>query len=104
MQERERAPTVLVVEDEALIRLFIRGALEDGGYAAAEAGSADEALDLLQNDSYAAVVADVEMPGALNGPGLSKASGQISGSFLLRGRRPHHPKNSAACTLHCEAV
>jgi len=37
MQDQELAPIVLVVEDEALIRLFIRGALEDGGYAAAEA-------------------------------------------------------------------
>ena len=62
---------VLVVEDEALIRLFIRGALEDGGYAAAEAQTADEALDLLQNDSHAAVVTDIEMPGALSGLDLA---------------------------------
>ena len=71
MQDQELAPIVLVVEDEALIRLFIRGALEDGGYAAAEAQTADEALDLLQNDGYAAVVTDIEMPGALSGLDLA---------------------------------
>lgn len=39
--------TVLVVEDEPLIRLTLIDALEDAGFRVIEAQTADEAMDLI---------------------------------------------------------
>lgn len=39
---------VLLVEDEALIRVIGTDALEEAGYDVLEAGSADEALEILE--------------------------------------------------------
>jgi DNA-binding NtrC family response regulator len=65
--------TVLIVEDEPLIRMFIRDALEQGGYSTDEAGNAHQALEMLENDSYKAVLTDIGMPGDLSGLDLALA-------------------------------
>lgn len=63
---------VLVVEDEALIRLSIVMMLETAGYEVLEAGHADEAIGLLErNDDVRLVVTDVDMPGSMDGAKLS---------------------------------
>jgi CheY-like chemotaxis protein len=63
---------VLVVEDEALIRLSIVMMLETAGYEVLEAGHADEAIRLLeQNERVRVVVTDVDMPGSMDGAKLS---------------------------------
>src|SRR5437660_1280842 len=66
--------TVLVVEDEVLIRLVISEYLRDCGYRVIEAASADEAvLVLKQTDLIIDVVlSDVEMPGSMDGFGLAR--------------------------------
>jgi two-component system, response regulator PdtaR len=61
-------PTVLVVDDEPLLRMFVCDVLEEAGYEAVGAGSADEAIELLRGGKpFAAVVKDIEMPGAIDG-------------------------------------
>jgi CheY-like chemotaxis protein len=60
--------TVLVVEDEVLIRMVVAEALRDAGFGVIEAKNADEAIDYLKSGGVADLVfTDVEMPGAANG-------------------------------------
>ncbi len=66
--------TVLVVEDEVLIRLVIAEYLRECGYRVHEAASADEALVVLEapNVSVDIVFSDVIMPGSMDGFGLAR--------------------------------
>lgn len=66
--------TVLVVEDEVLIRLTIADYLRDCGYRVIETASADEAMTVLQESGRPVniIFSDVEMPGSIDGFGLSK--------------------------------
>lgn len=65
--------TILIVDDEPLIRAYVRDVVEEAGYKAKEAGNADEALRLIEDDGIDIVVSDVEMPGSLNGVELAWA-------------------------------
>jgi CheY-like chemotaxis protein len=59
---------VLVVEDDALIRLCVAECLRDLGYAVIEASNGDEALGVLASALPVAVVfSDVDMSGSTNG-------------------------------------
>lgn len=63
---------VLVVEDEALVRMVAADALRENGIMAWEAGDADEALRVLnQHPQIGLVFTDVNMPGSMNGLGLA---------------------------------
>jgi CheY-like chemotaxis protein len=65
--------TVLVVEDEPLIRMTLADNLIDAGYKVVEAGNVLEAVGALSRyDEISAVVTDVDMPGMLNGLALVK--------------------------------
>jgi CheY-like chemotaxis protein len=64
--------TILVVEDELLLRMMIAEALRDAGLEVVEAGSADEALAILESVTVDLVFADVRMPGTMDGIGLMK--------------------------------
>ena len=71
---------VLVVEDEALIRISALQIIEDAGFAVAEASNADEAIRILQNRTdIRAVFTDIRMPGSMDGLKLARA---------IRGRWP----------------
>ena len=63
-----RDPVLLVVEDEVLIRLSTSDFLRNEGFTVLEAGSAREALTVL-NARYdvSVVVTDIHMSGALEG-------------------------------------
>ena len=62
---------VLVVEDEALIRMMLTDALEDSGFTVREAGTADRAIEILgKGEAIDFVVTDVRMPGRVDGIGL----------------------------------
>lgn len=64
---------VLVVEDEALIRLSAVAIVEDAGYEAVEARNADEAIEILQaRNDIRVVFTDVDMPGTMDGLRLAK--------------------------------
>ena len=66
--------TVLVVEDEVLIRLVIAEYLRECGYKVHEAVNAEEAILILQAPevSIDIVFSDVEMPGEMDGFGLAR--------------------------------
>ncbi|WP_201829889.1 response regulator [Microvirga zambiensis] len=68
------APTVLVVEDEVLIRLVIADYLRECGYKVHEAVSGEEAIAILQAPevSIDVVFSDVEMPGDMDGFALAR--------------------------------
>lgn len=69
------AGTVLLVEDEAPVRAFAARALRIKGLTVLEAGSADEALKILQDKNLRVdlIVTDVIMPG-LDGPSWVKVA------------------------------
>ena len=62
---------VLVVEDEALVRMLVVQALEDAGFSVSEAAEAGTAMDLLRaDDGIRLMVTDVGLPG-INGRQLA---------------------------------
>lgn len=64
---------VLVVEDDALTRFDLIETLEDNGYEALAAKTADEAIVILESRiDITAVFSDIEMPGTMDGIGLIK--------------------------------
>jgi CheY-like chemotaxis protein len=70
-QEAEDGSTILVVEDEVLVRMMITDQLRNAGYKVFEAAGADEALDLLAHTTAVKVIfSDVQMPGSMDGVGL----------------------------------
>ena len=59
---------ILVVEDEGLIRQGEVMLLEEAGYEVLEAGTADQAITILEaNPDVRVVVTDVHMPGTMDG-------------------------------------
>jgi CheY-like chemotaxis protein len=66
--------TVLVVEDEVLIRLVISDYLRECGYRVHEAANADEAVAVLEAPEVEVhvVFSDVIMPGSMDGFGLAR--------------------------------
>ncbi len=66
--------TVLVVEDEFLIRMDITTLLEDEGFAVHEAADADEAIAILHaNHDIKVMFTDIDMPGTMDGLKLAAA-------------------------------
>jgi CheY-like chemotaxis protein len=59
---------VLVVEDEALIRMSTVEAVESAGFDVLEAATGEQALDLLaKGHPISIVITDIEMPGPVDG-------------------------------------
>jgi len=55
--------TILIVDDEAVIRKLLKQKLSGEGYHCQEAGSADQALDKLRSNPVELVLLDIKMPG-----------------------------------------
>jgi CheY-like chemotaxis protein len=65
---------VLIVEDEALIRMDLIDQLEDEGFEVFEASNAGEAITLLANHpSIRVLFTDIDMPGGMDGLMLAQA-------------------------------
>ncbi len=65
---------VLIVEDEALIRMNARDMLEEAGYGVLEACDADEAIAILESrNDIRAVFTDITMAGSMDGWKLAHA-------------------------------
>ena len=107
--------TVLVVEDDALVRALASRALEDAGFAVLEVASAEEALGFaLMDVAFDALVTDIGLAGAIDGfelaetlaemrPGLpvfytawarSEAAPQVADAELVA--KPYNPIALAA--------
>jgi CheY-like chemotaxis protein len=66
--------TVLVVEDDSIIRMDIVDCLEEAGLAVLEAADADQAIQILENrNDIRLVFTDVDMPGSMDGLKLAAA-------------------------------
>jgi DNA-binding NtrC family response regulator len=72
--------TVLIVEDDVLLRMDAMQMIEEAGFDVVEAATADEAITILEARLDIHVVfTDVDMPGSMNGIRLAEA---------VRGRWP----------------
>ncbi|WP_426608985.1 sensor histidine kinase [Bradyrhizobium sp. McL0616] len=70
----DQAPTVLVVEDEMVLRMRSLDIVEDAGFNAVEAVNADEALSILESRSDISLLfSDIQMPGTMDGLKLAQA-------------------------------
>jgi two-component system, cell cycle sensor histidine kinase and response regulator CckA len=75
-------PTVLIVDDDAIVRRVVLGHLSDAGYRTFEAEDGREALEVLERTgSVDLIITDIVMP-RLDGPGFVEE--------LLR-QRPSQP-------------
>src|SRR4051812_38101205 len=67
-------PTVLIVEDEMMLRMRAVDMVEDAGFTPLEAVNADDALALLESRSDIELLfTDIQMPGSMNGLKLAHA-------------------------------
>jgi two-component system, response regulator PdtaR len=65
---------VLVVEDEAFIRMDVVDVLRAAGFEVLEATNAEEAIQMLEcNSDVRLVFTDIDMPGSMNGLKLAAA-------------------------------
>jgi len=71
-QDLENA-SILVVDDEVLIRMDTMYVLEDAGYCVVEAANSDEAVTMLERcPGITTVLTDINMPGSMDGLQLSR--------------------------------
>lgn len=56
------APTIVIADDEAPIRLVVGDKLRSAGYNVLEAGDGEQALELALKSSPAAIISDLQMP------------------------------------------
>lgn len=68
------AASILLVEDEPLIRIDLADFLVEAGFRVFEANNADEAIALLEtNGDIRVIITDVDMPGSMDGLKLAQA-------------------------------
>src|SRR5688572_32230520 len=74
LEPAAKKPTVLIVEDELLLRMRAVDMVEDAGFTPLQAVSADDALALLESRSDIDLLfTDIQMPGSMNGLKLAHA-------------------------------
>ncbi|HEU4660788.1 MAG TPA: response regulator [Pseudolabrys sp.] len=79
----QRATSVLLVEDEALISEFIAEELTAHGFEVHEASNAAKALDVLNDGTHIDILfTDIDLPGGMDGSELAERA---------RGMRPELP-------------
>jgi DNA-binding response OmpR family regulator len=99
----EHKPTLLIAEDEFVIRASLSDYLQECGFKVVEASTAAEAIEIIKKSGvhFDLVFCDILMPGLINGLGLA---------LWIRANRPALPilltsgdpdKSAAAKTL-CE--
>jgi two-component system, response regulator PdtaR len=66
-------PTILVVEDDELLRMVAADMLAENGFGVVEAANADAALKLLETrDDVRLLFSDIQMPGSCDGMDLAR--------------------------------
>jgi CheY-like chemotaxis protein len=65
---------ILIVEDEALVRMLLVDVLEDAGFEILSACNADDAIKILESRAdIGVIVTDINMPGSMDGLKLAAA-------------------------------
>lgn len=83
-EPRPDRPSILVVEDEALIRTILSDELRMAGFSVVEATCADEALSYLSAIGMVDLVfTDIQMPGSMNGLDLVRRLRQQNPSLRV---------------------
>lgn len=73
MVQTQKPLTILVVEDEPLIRMDLVDLIEEAGFHTLEARNADDALALMSDkDGFQVLFTDVDMPGSIDGLELAR--------------------------------
>jgi DNA-binding response OmpR family regulator len=70
--DKTTAGSILVVEDEVLLRLALADELRETGFTTIEAANGDEALAVLAVADISVIVTDYDMPGKTDGLGLAR--------------------------------
>jgi CheY-like chemotaxis protein len=88
--------SILVVEDEAMIRMFVTEFLQDCGHRVFEAANVAEAKDVLAETPVDLVFSDVNMPGSENGFALETWVRRHYPDIkvLLTSGFPHRPEDT----------
>ena len=74
----EQGETVLVVDDEPIVRMLITDVLEELGYTALEAADSVEGLRILRSKARIdLLISDVGLPGGMNGRQMADAARQV---------------------------
>ncbi|MFC3636031.1 response regulator, partial [Camelimonas fluminis] len=80
MDQTQKPLTILVVEDEPLIRMDLVDLIEEAGFHTLEARNADDALAIVEGkDGFQVLFTDVDMPGSIDGLELAR---------IVAGQRP----------------
>lgn len=107
MQSRDPI-TVLIVDDEALIRMMVADELVDHGFITLEAEDAGEALAMLgAHPEVSILFTDINMPGAMNGIELANAVSTQHPDmriFLASGRERPGDKNPSQGRVFSKAL
>jgi PAS domain S-box-containing protein len=70
-----RGETVLVIDDEPILRMLMVEALQEAGYSAVEAADGPTGLDILRSDpGIRLLITDVGLPGGMNGRQVADAA------------------------------
>jgi CheY-like chemotaxis protein len=70
--------TVLVIDDEPLVRMLVVDALEELGYTAIEAGDGPSGMKTIQSDARIdLLITDVGLPNGMNGRQVADAARQL---------------------------
>lgn len=79
MKSLSRFTTILLVEDDNVIRMLVNEYLEEFGYRVVVVASGDDALPILVNNKEIdLLITDVRMPGKLNGFDLIEEASRLS--------------------------
>jgi two-component system, response regulator PdtaR len=75
MTDGNPAPkAILIVEDDQLLKLLTVDIVEEAGYVALQASSADEAVAIMESRTdIALLLTDIDMPGSMDGIKLAHA-------------------------------
>lgn len=71
-QSLPNTASVLVVEDEPILRLYVSDVLDQSGFDVVAVSSGEEALSRLEQGGLCAVVSDVVVPGSIDGFELAR--------------------------------
>jgi CheY-like chemotaxis protein len=78
MKSLSRFTTILLVEDDNVIRMLVNEYLEEFGYRVVVVASGDDALPILVNNKEIdLLITDVRMPGKLNGFDLIEEASRL---------------------------